>query len=420
MRVPTIQKHFMYHWLCGAILLITLLFALTGCNDKLSVVGNNLLSDTLQLTSITSSDSLPLITGSSSFSKAISLSGIGYVFIGKTGTYEALTMTRLSMPDSVPELKPEEISSAKLFISTSNPFYAFGDTTTNQLSFSIVKVLKLWGTTATRDSITPDFFDTKPLATYNEVIPLKDSTGSIIIDLDKEQVIEWFNLRRKLGSGNDSLNYGLAFRANSNSTVIRRFSSGVVGNSGVAQFASLKVTYKKTTDTNQTIISIPSSYEGTYITTPTPTESSITIQGASAIHSSINFDVSSIPKGVAIHLAGLTLTLDPARSELGTAGTDAAIYAEFIDSTSNNLVRTYYGSRSQDASGNYTNEYFFPSLNSALESMVRRNGIGRLTVLTQPANYYNRMDKLVFFGAQDADSTKRPRMTVVYSTRPKF
>ncbi|MBS1538660.1 MAG: hypothetical protein JST20_13035 [Bacteroidetes bacterium] len=420
MKVRIIHNHSLFNWFCGVILIITALTAMIGCNDKLSVVGNNLLSDTLQLTSINSSDSLPLITGSSSFSKSISLSGVGYVFIGKTSTSEALTLSRIAMPDSVPDLNVADIISAKLFISASNPYYAFGDTTNNQLSFSVVKVLKLWGTTATRDSITPDYFDSKPLATYNGKIPLRDSTGTFTVDFDKDQVIEWFSLRRKLGSGNDSLNYGIAFRANSDCNIIRRFSAGSVGNAEAPQFTSLQVVYRRTTDTNSTVITIPSSYEGTYVTTPNPTEKSITIQGVSAIHSQISFDVSSIPKGVAIHLAGLTLTLDPSRSEAGTAGTDAAVYAEFIDSTSNNLVRTYYGARSQDANGNYTNEYFFPSLNSALEAMVRRNGIGTITLQTQPANYYKRMDKLVFFGAQESDSTKRPRMTVVYSTRPKF
>jgi hypothetical protein len=405
------------HWIVGFCLIIATL-ASAGCNEKLSVVGNNLLSDTLQLTSINSSDSLPLIIGSSSYAKHVSLSGVGNVFIGKTGTTEAFTLSRLSVPDSVPALTVNDIISATMVVSASNPLYAFGDTTNNQLSFQVVKVLKLWGTTATLDSITPDFFDTKPLANYEGKIPLQDSSGIITLDFDKNQVIEWFNLRRQLGVGNDSLNYGIAFRANPNSTVIRRFSSGAVGNPDIAQFASLKIVYRKSTG-DTSVITMESSYDGTYISALTPTDKSITVQAATAIHSQISFDVSLIPKGVAIQLAGLTLTLDPSRSTVGTTGTEAAIYAEFIDSASN-VVQPYYGSRLQDANGNYTNEYFFPTLNSALEAMVRRNGKGTITLGTNPSNYYKRLDKLVFFGLQEADSSKRPRLTVVYSTRPTF
>lgn len=420
MTVRIFQNRYPVNWLAAAIVVIVVLVS-SGCNEKQSVVGNNLLSDTLQLTSINSSDSLPLIAGSSSFSKHISLSGTGYVFIGKSGTTESFTLSRLSVPDSVPDITAADIVSAKMFITPSNPFYAFGDTTSNQLSFTVYKVAKLWATTATLDTITPDYIDyTKQLATYDGSIPLKDSTGAITIDFDKEQVIEWFALRKQFGKENDSLNYGIAFVTNTNSTVIRRFASGAVGSEDSVQFAELQITYRKPTEDTNKVIRMLSAYDGTYTNSSAPTDKSITIQGVSAIHSAINFDVSVIPKGVAVHLAGLTLTMDPSRSMSGTTGTDPTIYAEFIDSTSNNLLRQYYGSRLKDGNGNYTNEYFFPNLNSALEAMVKRNGTGAITLQTQPANYTDRLDKLVFFDSQAADSTKRPRLTVVYSTRPKF
>ncbi len=422
MTVRIFQNRYPANWLVAVFLAIVAL-ASSGCNEKQSVVGNNLLSDTLQLTSINSSDSLPLIVGSSSFSKHISLSGIGYVFIGQSGTTKSFTLSRLSVPDSVPDITVADIVSVKMFITPSNPYYAFGDTTSNQLSFTVYKVAKLWGTTATLDTITPisDFIDkSKQLAKYDGIIPLKDSTGAISIDFDKELIIEWFALRKQFGKENDSLNYGIAFYPNDNSTVIRRFASGAVGSEDSVQFAELQITYRKPAEDTNKVIRMLSAYDGTYTDSPAPTDKSITIQGVSAIHSQINFDVSAIPKGVAVHLAGLTITMDPTRSISGTAGIDPTIYAEFIDSTSNNLLRQYYGSRLKDASGNYTNEYFFPNLNSALEAMVRRNGTGTITLQTQPANYTDRLDKFVFFDSQASDSTKRPRLTVVYSTRPKF
>ncbi|MBI3260634.1 MAG: hypothetical protein HYZ54_14340 [Ignavibacteriae bacterium] len=419
MTVRIFQNRNLFNWLVGIVLTIGAL-ASFGCNDKLSVVGNNLISDTLQLTSVSSTDSVPFVIGTSSYINRISLSGIGYVFIGKSGTTEAFSLSRLSVPDSAPELTIDNFVSAKMLITPSTPYYAYGDTIGNQLSFTVYKVVKVWTTIATPDTITPDFIDkTKTLATYSGIIPLKDSSSVISFDFDRDQVIEWFNLRKQYGNANDTLNYGIAFIPNSNSNIIRRFASGAVGSSDSTRFATILITYHRPNATDSTI-KLFSAYDGTYLTTTAPEDKYITIQGASAINSNISFDVSSIPKGVAIHLAGLTLTMDPSKSFAGTAGTDPVVFATFVDSTSNNLVRPYYGSRLKDGNGNYTNEYFFPTLNTALEGMIRRNGKGTITLQVQNSYYQNRMDKLVFFGSDAVDSTKRPKLSIVYSSRPKF
>jgi len=407
----------------SSVFVAVFLLGLISCNEKLSVVGNTFPPDTLQLTSVITTDSQPLVTTSVPFVQSSSLSGFGVVYIGKTPTIEAITLSRLITPDSIPTIPAENITTAKLVITPTNPLYAFGDTTSNQLSFSVVKVKKLWSPKATLDSITPtaDYFETVPLATYTGKIDLKDSTGSIEIDFDKKQVIEWINLRNQYK--NDTLNYGIAFIPTSGSTVIRRFAAGAVGSSSTTQFATLKVTYKKSlTDPKEDTVLFISGYDGTFFSTPAPgnSDKSIALQGAVEMKSTVSFDVRTIPKGVAIHIAGLTLTFDPSRSTTGTSGMDSVIYADFIDSSASNLLRSYYGSRLKDASGKFTDEFFFPTLNSAIEGIVRRSGTGSITIQTRPDQHYLRVDKMVFFGPEEPDKSKRPRLTIIYSTRPKF
>lgn len=419
MVVRIFQNRYFFNWLVGIVLAIGAL-ASSGCNDKLSVVGNNLIGDTLQLTSVNSTDSMPFINATYPVINRISLSGSGYVFIGKSGTTEASSLSRLAVPDSAPVITKENFVSAKMLITPSTPYYAFGDTTGNQLSFKVFKVVKVWSTTATPDTITDDYIDkSKTLASYSGNIPLQDSASVISLDFDRDQIIEWFNLRKQYGNANDTLNYGIAFVPDINSNVIRRFASGSVGAMDSSRFATILVTYHRENTTDSTI-TLVSTYDGSYVKTTVPQDSSITIQGAAALNSNIELDVSSIPKGVAIHLAGLTLTLDPSKCFTGTTGIDSIVYATFVDSTSDNLVRPYYASRLKDGNGNFTNEYFFSSLNSAIEAMVRRTGKGTLRIQVQSSNYQNRMDKLVFFGSNAADTAKRPKISIVYSTRPKF
>ena len=228
----TLERNRIVSFLGSAVFTTVLLLGLTSCNEKLSVVGNSFPPDTLQLTSIMTTDTQPLVTTSVPVLKSRSLSGFGVVYIGKTPTMEAITLSRLSTPDSMPALTPTDIISAKLFITPTNPLYAFGDTVTNQLSFTVVKVKKLWSPQATLDSISPasEYFDTKTLATYSDKIELKDSTANIILDFDQSQIIEWITNKNKYGT--DSLNYGIAFLPAAGSTVIRREGPGRSSASG--------------------------------------------------------------------------------------------------------------------------------------------------------------------------------------------
>lgn len=255
----------------SSVFVAVFMLSLISCNEKLSVVGNTFPPDTLQLTSVITTDSQPLVATSVPFAQSSSLSGFGVVYIGKTPTVEAITLSRLVIPDTLPTIPAENIMSATLEITPTRPLYAFGDTASNQLSFSVVKVKKLWSPRATLDSITPtaDYFDNSALATFTGKIDLKDSTGSIKINFDKSQIAEWISLRNQYK--NDTLNYGIAFIPSSGSSVIRRFSSGAVGSTSTKQFATVTVTYKKSlTDAKEDTVSLISGYDGTFFSTPSP------------------------------------------------------------------------------------------------------------------------------------------------------
>lgn len=76
-----------------------------------------------------------------------------------------------------------------------------------------------------------------------------------------------------------------------------------------------------------------------------------------------------------MHLAKLTLTLDPSRTVAGNFRRGfSLIGARFIDSSNSiNLAHDYFGYRQSG-----TQKYVFPLINSQSDGMLRRKGKGTL------------------------------------------
>ncbi len=202
---------------------------IVGCNDRFSPVGSDFLSDTVGVFTV-STDSAALFTSTKSYHRKISSNTLfnnGVVYIGNAADIVSAT------------LKLEPIR------------YTFGDSAANMLQFSVVKVTKLWRPTATLDTITQDYFDSKQLASFSGTIPLQDSVAAITMDFDKDILLDWFKLRKL--AGNDSAIYGIALRPQSGSTVIRSFSTGVVGNTQ-RKTSTIEVIYRRANAVLDTVI----------------------------------------------------------------------------------------------------------------------------------------------------------------------
>lgn len=380
-----------------------------GCNDRYSPVGSDFLTDTIGVFTV-SSDTTSLLKATTTYHRKISATTLfnnGVLYIGKSGDIEAFTLLRMvNIPDTLSQLTAGDIVSATLKIEPLR--YVFGDSAANTLQFSAVKVTKLWRPTATLDTLTQEYFDTKVLASFSGTIPLKDSAQSIGMNFDKDILIEWFKARKL--TGNDSLIYGIALRPQAGSSVIRSFSTGIVGDAN-RKVSTIEVVYRRDNAALDTVV-LRSGYDAAFLSAPVPQTDDIVMQGGLPFVTELLCDFSSLPPNVSIQKADLVLTFDPSRSMFGNKGTDSILYATYVDSTRNKLLGTTFGIRTRG-----TNTFTYPLVSGFVEAGYRgKNKLG--TLLLQVYDRIARTDRYVFYGINHPDKSKRPKMTIIYSTRP--
>jgi len=386
------------------ILSITLFF---GCNEQSPIAGG-ILSDDTTFVNVLSSDSIPLIQSAISFNTKPSASYSNVLFIGSSNGFQATVLTRFAnIPDS---LSGAEIISATLQLQPER--YVFGDSSANKLAFSVYNVNKLWAPDATIDTLLqPGFIDSKVIASFDGIIPLKDTMTSISIEIDKAVVSQWFNT--KAATKSDSLLYGIALVPSINSTVIRSFSRNSISSPEKPPIL-IKVTFKKVGSLIVDTVLLISAYDGCFVNTPKITDGSIVLDCASGQSSELGFNIGAVPKSVSIHGAVLTLYLNPSKCLTGNRPKDTVLTANFVDSSTFNILREYYA-----VSSSTSTEFTFSVLNSMIEGILRRGNTGVLRILPYVDRDRNRVDRLVFHGANDPDPSKRPKLKIVYSNRPK-
>jgi hypothetical protein len=388
---------------------LLLLPALFACNEQSPAAGGILIDDTINV-SVLRSDSVLLISGAQAFPAKPIASYSSLLFIGAANGTEALTLVRFgNIPDS---LADAEIVDADMILQPVR--YTFGDSVTNRLSFNALKIKKLWTPQATIDTVSdPGFLDNRSLALWSGSIPLKDTMAAISTKFDKQTLAEWFKIKAQTKS--DSLIYGIALRPDkSASGVIRAFARRTPTDQTQPP-VKIRVLYKKNSTASIDSLFLETGYDGTFIIAPAAQENTITLNAGAGQYNDISFRFDSIPQGVAIHGAELTLTLDPQRSQAGNAGRDTVIMAQFTDSLASGILREYYAVTSSTS-----NTYTFTALNSMVESILRQNSRrGILRIMPFTPRDRNRTDRMVFFGPAENDISRRPLLKIIYSTRPR-
>ena len=397
--------------------IITLLFLIVSCNDEPTIMGSSLLLDTIAIKSI-STDSTTLIVDSKSFIHRLEIFNSGAMFIGKSNDVIAVSLIRFTdIPNSLGDKTEADIDSVTLTLPLLK--YAYGNSSNpTALSFKVYKIVKYWTNQSNWDSLfqsgsQSDYFDyTKVLGTFNATIEQKDTMSPITIQLDKQIIAEWFK------DASDTLTagtiWGIALVPDDNSTVIRSLSSLTLTDKRVHPY--IRVTYNRTLDTLDTLI-MPSAIDASVTNSNPPDEKSLTIQGIISGRFKLSFDVSSIPDEAAIHIAQLDLYLDTLASNHGNDTLDATLAARLY---TNSTYSSYFG---EYTGGNDTLNpelYRFPNITSAVQYWVSHGKKGELVFLPEGLNNeYREFDKLVFRGINEPDTSKRPALRIIYSTRPK-
>lgn len=429
--------------------LATAFILFTSCSDDPSTVGFSLIYDTLDIIPVTSSD-LPLITGAGNYYKFEPMINLPYIMVGKAPNLDdklvsAAIIRFKSFPvligknlDSLKVITgPDRIVSVKFYLYPAK--YVIGDTINNHLEFSILKVKNIWDNTSKFIDLFPgEDITTSPnidysteYASYSGNISYKDSLiNPLTFEMKKDEmatlVYEWIQKQKRLenflaGGGKvDSLNipdsianWGMALVPKGNSNVIRQFYG--VGNSDTSYKAHFWITFlnsKNELDSFRLVTAL----EGTFMNAGEPDLNTITIQGVRTIRGEMKFDLSAIPEFSSIHKAQLELTLNSAKSYFGSQLPDSILYAVTYTEGRTGYIQTEnYANR---VSG--TDKFLFTQFIQPCELWTNRKGTGTINFVAQGKTVYLKPDRFVFYGIDEADTTKKPRLRLIYSRKPDY
>lgn len=385
---------------------------LSSCNDLPSTPGSSFITDTLTTVVLSSSDT-PLITRAYTGTVQVAMTNGGdkantnVFLLGQTPAAKVTTFIRFSIvPDSVNTLQESEIISASLKLQPLS--YTFGDTTSNQLKFTISKITTAWTPAATIDTLKNGNFLGEQFQSFSGVIPMGDSLDPVRIPLpNKTALYQWLYT--------DSAKYGLALTPEAGSTVVRQFSLIGIGDLERAS-ASIELVYKRTGSDHIDTVDVPSAYANTFIESLAPApEQRLVVQSGVLYRSHLFFDVSMIPPLATIHKAELVLPWDPTTSLFGTSGAPSTINAYFATDTTLLSSDGGYalGTRRTDV-----NEYLFPNIGTAVERWMREGTNNGLILYMNVSSELKELNRLVLYDVNHPDPAKRPRLVIIYSAKP--
>lgn len=393
-------------------------FIFDSCNEKPTSIGIPLLIDTLTVLPFSSSQN-KVFDRLRSFHNDLSLFNCGIVYIGQTTDTKAITMLRFiesNMPDSLSYLTPDQIISANLVLYPKK--YTFGDYNTNYLSFKIYKVKdgQYWSNLTDWDSIydatgNTNYFETTPIGRWSGLIAEVDNGDSLVIPFtDFSFIPNWIKKANDTSLGPI---WGLALLPDASSNVIHQFGGSSISNPNLAPV--IRIMYRNQNSGLPDSLNMYVAITSSFVKAPPLDSASMTIQGATSWRSQLFFDLSMLPQNASILKAQLELSYYPEKSLLGNLPVDTVLDAGLFlnDSVWKSPYITYYAAYDPN-----NIKYVFPKINSSLEYWLRHTKQGNLVVIPAGWNEYYRLDRITFHGIDDIDTTKRPKLIVIYSKRP--
>lgn len=412
---------------------------LSSCNDLPTDMGSPLLFDTVGAKSITSND-YPLITKTFNFVRKKSRMNQNAMYIGQdpvSGLKSGGVF--IFSGDNIDTTLHNKIKSGLTSVQLKlYPYeYILGDTASKFLSFDIYKIKKnkmenfKWVYGLQYDDIistSNNYYDpSQKVGSYTGSL-VTSYLDSIYIDIDKNLMMDW--LTNDYVTATDTfVNWGLVIVPREESKCIRRFRSPAPGTGDSVNYNSqLVINYSETVDNTLDTVTylLPSSVESPFTGVFAPSNpNEILVQAGVEQSTLMYFDVSQIPTNASIILAQLELTINREKSVIGTPDYKIG----YTSLMCYNLPYKYLGYKAEDVplsslskyGGLYQsgdkfifNEYFF----EVIEDWVYNKKEGYLWFFF--ADTYNKLDKLVFYGMDEPDVNKRPKLKIMYSLKPKL
>jgi hypothetical protein len=386
---------------------IAVLFFLASCNDLPTEVGYNLLGDTISIKVITNND-YPVLYDTKVPNPSSSGFNATKIFCGKANGITASSIVRFgNIPDTLSYLTEADIQSVEISVFPKR--YAFGDTVAASFGFKIKKVEKFWSVEANLDTISvPDFFG-REIGNYSGSIALKDTMPKIVINLDKSLITDWFKLRTDTSKA--VVNYGIGLIPDNNCNVIYTF-----GGEGISKTENnppiIKVIYKNK-EAKLDSIYLYTGINANFFDMPKYGEDDIVFQSGLDAKTNLYFDISNIPPFTSIAKMELELTLNREKSYFGNMKPKEYFRIDFVSDSSGAKSSNFYYADKLDSNSFV---YKCSSITSAAQIWNRFSGKGILQI--RGADFeqqFQRLDKFVFYGLNDPDTNKRPKVKVVYS-----
>jgi hypothetical protein len=402
------------HYLFG----IVFILILTSCNDAPTEVGSNFLLDTVGV----SANEAALVGAYSYVINTQSERNTGRTLVGMTDDMKAAALMRFNLPVNKAAALKDKIIECKLYLYPSK--YAIGDTTgSNNLSFKVQEITAHWNS----DSINVDqIFDTdelfvggRTIAQWEGTIDRKDTTdtAAIVFDFPNDMCYEWLE---KIGNGlsiKDTV-WGLAIMPQAGSSIINAFRSFNNLTKDTATCIRVKY-YSDSANTEIDSFDIITADEYTVVKTNQSYDSTdLAVQGAVRIHSKLSVDISEVAPLACINYGKLTLHVDKEKTQLGNVAMPESIGLQIWSDTA---TTERLALALLSAIGNYDSTagtYTFTANMPYMLNYILRSNAGKASIVL--TNYslaaeYNQLDKVVFYGMDAADTSKRPKLIYAYS-----
>jgi hypothetical protein len=204
---------------------------------------------------------------------------------------------------------------------------------------------------------------------------------------------------------------------------------------GFAQSVNLLIVIQRPTDSVESLLPVREYGQSCVITAPAPVNlnrSSIAVQGGVAYRTRISFDLRrAVPPLSTIHRADFTLVVDTLRSLVSNFGLPFEIQLHVPDTLNpfqpiGRLIATGFLDPEKRDRYNFSSTQ---NMTPLVEYIIKNGGAAKLLlylrsqIATQSGIFRSDEEqtasRIIFYGLDATDRTKRPRLTITYSLRPR-
>ncbi|MGB5872838.1 MAG: DNRLRE domain-containing protein [Bacteroidota bacterium] len=277
--------------------------------------------------------------------------------------------------------------------------------------FTVHRILRNWDqTTLTWDSVQSGFYD--PGVTYGEYAEgAAPDTHSVVVDLDTALVRAWL----QSSTDTTTTKFGIILVPTASTNIVRGFE-------GFESFPDsalprLKIIATNVAGTTRDTLLFNLGVD-TFVGNIDNLNSDpglIYAQAGVVYRSTLQFDVSFVPRGALINKAEMQLLLDPATTRLTKFTSDTVVSPHVILDAADNSVfsgdlSSSFGNRKEG-----TSHLFAFSVPEAVQFWVQGSNNGfLLKTITGPET--GTFELYTFFNHAATDSAARPRMQILYTT----